>query len=79
MLAVCCVQLVVGAILKSGSEIIDVDTTENQQRAAHNCWIGAAIYGGFFVLSLICYFVPIGSRKDPTDNRQRLMAIRQEE
>ena len=69
----------VGAILKSGSEIIDVDTDANRERAAHNCWIGAAIYGGFFGLSLLCYFVPIGSRKDSTDNRQRLMAIRQEE
>ena len=77
MCVVC--QLVVGAILNSGSEIIDVDTEANRERAAHTCWIGAAIYGGFFVVSLACYFAPIGSRKDSTDNRQRLMAIRQEE
>ena len=77
---VCPVQLVVGAILKSGSEIIDVDTEANRENATHNCWIGAAIYAGFFVVSVGCYFAPqCGSRKDTTDNRQRLMAIRQEE
>ena len=70
----------VGAILNSGSEIIDVATEEDRERAAHNCWVGAAIYGGFFGLSLLCYFVPNPwAKKDATDNRQRLMAIRQDE
>ena len=75
-----CAQIVVGAILNSGSEVIDVDTQENRDKAAKNCWIGAAIYAGFFVVSIVCYFAPVcGRNKDTTDNRQRLMAIRQEE
>ena len=70
----------VGAILKSGSDIIDVATEDDRQRSWQNCFIGAAIYGGFFVLSLVCYFVPCPGRSgDPQDSRQRLMAIRQED
>jgi len=71
---------VVGAILKSGSEIIDVATDADRERAWQNCFIGAAIYAGFFVLSLLCLFIPCPGRKDTTqDSRQRLMAIRQED
>ena len=74
-------QCVVGAILKSGSDVIDVATEDDRERSWQNCFIGAAIYAGFFVLSLICYFVPCpGSRTDTAmDSRQRLMQIRQED
>ena len=73
---------VVGAILKSGSEIIDVATEDDRERSWHNCFIGAGIYAGFLGLSLVCYFVPCpgGRGADAAmDSRQRLMAIRQED
>jgi hypothetical protein len=71
---------VVGAILNSGSEVIDVTTEADRTRSVTNCWIGAAIYAGFFVVSLLCYFVPCPGRKEaPADSRQRLMAIKQDE
>ena len=70
----------IGAILKSGSEVIDVATEEDRENAWHNCFIGAAIYAGFLALSLVCYFVPCPGRSDSAvDSRQRLMAIRQED
>jgi len=75
--------LIVGAILRSGSDIIDVATDDDRSRAAANCFIGAAIYAGFFVLSLACFFIPCpNSRKkedEIKDGRQRLMPVRQQE
>ncbi len=69
-----------GAILKSGSEVIDIATEEDRDRSWKNCFIGAAIYAGFFGVSLVCYFVPCPGRSDSAvDSRQRLMAIRQED
>jgi len=79
---------VVGGILRSGSEIIDV-SDDQRTSSANNCFIGAAIYAGFFVVSLGCFFIPCpGGRNknnkgdeaaDIREGRQRLMAIRQQE
>ena len=45
---------VVGAVLNSGSTVINI--ADNQRSAAaSNCFVGAAIYGGFAGLSLLCF------------------------
>jgi len=52
---------VVGGILKSGSEVIDV-SEDQRVSAGNNCFIGAAIYAGFLVVSLGCFFIPCPGR-----------------
>jgi hypothetical protein len=49
--------LVVGAVLKSGSDTIFIEE-DKRSAAVHNCNIGAAIYAGFVGLSLLCIVLP---------------------
>lgn len=53
----CCMQCVVGAVLNSGSDAIDI-TEDERKSAANNCFYGAAIYAGFVIVSLGCIFLP---------------------
>jgi len=50
-------QVVVGAVLKSGSDTISI-APEKRDQAAKNCYVGAAIYAGFVGLSFFCIVLP---------------------
>ena len=56
-LAVCRLQLVIGAVLDSKSETIYIEE-DKRANAASNCKVGAGIYAGFVALSLACIFLP---------------------
>jgi len=53
---------VVGAILKSGSDVINIDPASKDQ-AGTNCYVAAAIYAGFLALSIVCIMVPSNAGK----------------
>ena len=44
-------------MIRSGSDTIAIDEAK-RANAAHNCNVGAAIYGGFVGVSLLCIFLP---------------------
>ena len=64
--------LVVGAVLNSGSDTIFIEE-DKRDAAAKNCNIGAAIYGGFVVLSLFCIVLPPRVCPDKKEDSEELM------
>ena len=69
----CCRQLVVGAVMNSGSDTISIGA-KKRSNAVHNCWVGAAIYGGFVGVSLLCIFLPAVVCPPKKEEEQDLIA-----
>ena len=65
-------QCVVGAVLNSGSHTIDIEE-DKRSDAARNCFLGAAIYAGFVVVSVFCIVLPgrlCPPKKDDDDSTE---------
>jgi hypothetical protein len=64
--------LCVGAILKSGSDVINIQQ-DQKAAAGSNCYVAAAIYGGFVVLSGIC--IAVSGTQTKNDELNRLVQV----
>jgi len=46
--------VIVGQVLQSNSEVIEIEKSK-REAAWKNCYVGAAVYAGFFILAIGCY------------------------
>jgi len=63
--------VIVGQVLQSDSMVIEIEG-KDRTKAYKNCYVGAAIYAGFFVLSVGCYFKGRSSENKHGDEFQSL-------